>query len=109
MGNKEKAMNTISKFPVPITGEFELKIPRGSITLSVQEQGLGKLVMWIALGDPDNETVTRVFKIYGTGHLMAEKLPYLRHIETVQMKNELVWHIFEKTKELVPAWFPRGI
>lgn len=81
-------MRVIYKFKV--STEFEIEIPREAQALTVQPQG-SIPVMWVNL-DPDEEVVTRKFKVFGTGEEFS--YPALDYVGTFQMSG-LVWHLFE--------------
>jgi hypothetical protein len=55
----------IWKFPFVVADSFDVKMPERARILSVQLQG-DTPCMW-ALVDPEAETETRHFKVYGTG------------------------------------------
>ena len=83
---------------------WRLPIPKDSIVRHVGEQN-SQIYLWIEIDDDyllpkvdngclPNEDV-RIFYIFGTG----EYLPFhLNFIGTVQMKNNLVWHVYEETR-----------
>ncbi len=84
-------LSTIWKFPVPIADEFAVGIPRGAEILSFDIQA-GQPCIWAAV-DPEQEAVSRQFRIVGTGHDMpAEALAYIGTV----LDGGLVWHLFEK-------------
>lgn len=94
----------IYKYPLngPHTNITVFSGPIGEV-IHVGEQD-GELFVWIlhydTSGNPYNEFV---FKVFGTGHSIEEPTYFnsevsgtqQKHIGTVQMKNGLVWHIFE--------------
>lgn len=91
-------MKTIWKFPLDITGEQTVVIPKDAWFLSVGDQG-GRLTLW-AMVDPESEREERPIRIHGTGHPIpnTEQLGY---IGTVQMNGgALVWHVFKGRTEV---------
>lgn len=84
---------TIWKYPLTITGNQTLDMPKGAIILSAQIQ-FGLLYLW-AMVDPTQPHDERDIEIIGTGHEFAEAPR--KFIGTAQMAGgNLVWHIFEK-------------
>lgn len=77
----------IFKYPLKLTDEQSIEIPRNHKILSVQIQ-MGVLCLWAAV-EPEGDTVFRTFLIVGTGCDMPEE----GYIATVQ-DGTLVWHIF---------------
>ncbi len=80
----------IWKFPVPVMSDFKIQMPRGAEIISVQSQH-GDGVMW-AICDTSAEKQTRHFRVYGTGHSMAND--GIKYIGTYQ-QDVFVWHLFE--------------
>ena len=74
-----------------------LQIPAGGIPLHAGEQ-FGELYIWYALPKPDEMTYSRRIYVLGTGidnsHIQLGDVDRLRFLNTVQMSNELVWHVF---------------
>lgn len=91
-------MNTnysIWKYPLDITDNQTLKMPKGAKILSIQNQTHSPTI-W-ALVDTEAELETRYINCYGTGHYINEDLSKLNFIGTVQSNNNLlVFHFFEK-------------
>jgi hypothetical protein len=86
-------MNTIYKYTLSESVN-EIKMPQGSIPLTVQEQH-GNTQLW-ALVDPDKPTITRTFEIYGTGHEVKDH-QNLFYISTIQVAGgTLIFHVFER-------------
>jgi hypothetical protein len=79
-------METIYKYPLKLTGEQTIEMPRGAEILSVQDQG-GTICVW-ALVDTKSETKQYTFRIYG----MFERMIYA-HVGSVQ-QDGFVWHVF---------------
>ena len=80
----------IYKYPVPITDEFSLTMPRDAKILTLQLQQ-GMATMW-ALVDLSHAPETRRFRIFGTG--VPLDCVGLVYIGTFQA-NAFVWHLFE--------------
>jgi hypothetical protein len=89
-------METIYKYPLKLTGEQTIEMPRGAEILSVQDQG-GTICVW-ALVDTKSETKQYTFRIYGTGHELPEQCGMFErmiyaHVGSVQ-QDGFVWHVF---------------
>lgn len=83
----------ILKYTLQITDVQTLFLPLGATPLTVQMQH-GMPQLW-ALVDPASVvTEARLFRVYGTGHDIADALTML-YLATVQDANGFVWHIFE--------------
>ena len=86
-------MKTIWKFPLVVTQEQEINMPRGGEILTVQTQYNGPCV-W-AIVDPDQPVEPRRLRMFGTGHPFAIDAPH-RHIGTFQSHGgSLIFHVFE--------------
>jgi len=92
----------IYKYPVKITDEFEIEMPKGAHILDVQMQR-EDACLW-AMVDIEAEKETRCFRIIGTGNPIPEfsnwsRMKYRRgyeYIGTFQQHNgALVWHLLE--------------
>lgn len=81
-------MMTIYKYPFAIEDRFVLRMPAGTRILHVETQG-GTPCLW-ALVDTTHHEVGWVFRIYGTGHPIAEAGD---HVATFQ-QGPFVWHMF---------------
>lgn len=96
-------MKRIYKYKIEIQDWFQLEIPKGSQFLTAQLQR-DELQAWF-LVNCDNEQDFEdgksrerfMFYIFGTGHPFDER-PGLRYVETIQLTNGLVFHIFLKEK-----------
>ena len=90
----------IFKYRIPFQ-DVEVKIPlsEGCQVLHVGEQN-NEVFIWIAV-DPDQIwTCHKRFRIIGTGYeIKVDDYYQLKFIGTVQMKNGLVWHVFENVGE----------
>lgn len=87
-------MKTIWKFPLR-PGTTALNLPAGAEILHVGEQE-GGVNIW-ALLDPSHPDEERVFQIWGTGWQITVEPG--QHVGTVQMRDGLVWHVFEVSDE----------
>jgi len=86
-------MKRIYKYPVPLTDDFTLALPRNAQILTVQMQH-EKPQLW-ALVDPAVSNVERNFIVRGTGHPVDDE--GLEYINTFQLANgTLVFHLFEQ-------------
>lgn len=91
--------HTIWKFSLAIRdGPQEVAMPRRAIILDafIQDEKDGLIQFW-ALVNPNMLLEIRTFRIYGTGHPIAdEQVDQLAHIATVPMLDgRLIWHVFE--------------
>ena len=97
-GVKErKKMITIYKYNLMITGHQQIQLPIGADVLSAKEQN-GNLCIW-AMVDTDKSDIMLDVYIQGTGQ--PSTLPerhQIRFIDSVEMSNGLVWHIYVACK-----------
>ena len=85
-------MRTIYKYELSITDDIQtLNVPMAFNLLKFGEQD-GRLVFWADIR-PDNETQLKKFQVVGTGHEIGDYAALW--LDTVQMSNGLVWHIYE--------------
>lgn len=82
---------TIWKFPLAITDEQTVEMPRFANILRVDMQG-DQCCLW-ALVNPDNQKEGRTLQIYGTGHPIPERPGVYRG---TFMTRDLVFHVFER-------------
>ncbi len=87
---------TVWKFPLPITDHVSIPMPRGAKILHVEAQD-DQPHIW-ALVDSLAELVPRHFKVFGTGHPIDDEIHVGQHVGTLQLRNGLVWHVFETTE-----------
>ena len=100
-------MKTIYKYALNLDYQkigWRLPIPEDSIVRHVGEQS-GQICLWIEIDDDyllpkvDNNCLPnedeRIFYIFGTGEYLHL---HLNFIGTVQMKNGLVWHVYEENR-----------
>lgn len=79
----------IFKYPVQVTFEFTLVLPKGAEVIHVDKQD-GVPTMWI-LHDLDREAELRTFYVVGTGtHVPVDTT----HLGTWQ-DPPFVWHLFQ--------------
>ena len=89
-------MRTIWKYPLQVTDEQGVHMPRGAKAMLVGFQG-DELCMWVMV-DPMQLRETRTIRIYGTGH----NIPYsdranMDYVGTaIDPVNPFVWHVFIK-------------
>jgi hypothetical protein len=82
---------SVWKFPIPVTDFFEIMMPSGAVILSIQTQD-NEPKMW-CLCDVSQQKVKRFFRMAGTGHDI--ELEVMEFIDTFQLANGLVFHVFE--------------
>lgn len=84
----------IFKYPVRIRDKFEVELPQSAEILDVQLQ-FGEPMMW-ALVDPQEQKVTRRFRVIGTGHpIESDDLHRLHYVGTFQVAGgDMVFHLF---------------
>lgn len=88
-----------SVYKYTLTPNFEgmeiIKLPFGTKIIHADIQ-YGDVRIW-ALVDKNEKTIeTRIFRTYGTGQNIDEKLK-LKHIgSTIMNDGTLVWHVFEE-------------
>ncbi len=80
---------TIWKFPIEVTDEQHVNMPRGAKVLTVQFQA-GSITIW-ALVDPTASKVKRRVRVVGTGNPCD--VDRFDHIGSVQTPP-FVWHVF---------------
>lgn len=82
----------IYKHELEVTDAQTVRIPKGSVLLSVQDQG-DALCLWF-LCDITQEDAARYVYIVGTGN-PANGVEHSTYVGTVQMMDgRLVWHVF---------------
>lgn len=104
--------SVIWKFPLALHygDRHEVEMPHDAAVVHVGVQHGDQLALW-ALVDPDRPMVTRRFRIFGTGHEIAERVtaigrlalesPFppgtVGYVGTVMMfDGQYVWHVFEE-------------
>lgn len=89
-------MQTVYKYPLPTTDEFELNLPDGARILSVQVQAGTPYLR--ALVDPVSPLRLRYFRLAETGHPI-EDTTNLLFIDTFQLQGgRLIFHVFEQVE-----------
>jgi|SRR6476620_5842364 len=83
---------TIYKYQFRVTDRFMLTLPVGARILAVQVQQ-GIPCIWAQV-DPKADSVTRFFRVFGTGRLMESDVP-LQYLGTFQIQNTIVFHLYE--------------
>lgn len=83
----------VLKYQFPPKSEIVVPLPEGATILHVGEQD-GMITLW-AFADSTRTPEHRLFRIYGTGHAVAESAE--NHVATIQMRDGFVWHLFERT------------
>lgn len=87
---------TIHKYQLKVTDRQLLELPEGSRTLACKEQD-GNLCLWVYL-DTEEKLERLEILILGTGNPAPSDLKDTHFfIDTVQMSNGLVWHVFGTT------------
>lgn len=90
-------MITVHKYRIAlyeVSDTRNVSMPRGAELLHVGEQD-GQVDVWARV-DTEAEYVSRAFVLVGTGFELNAHAG--RHVGTVQMRDGLVWHVFEVTR-----------
>lgn len=88
-------MQSIWKYPVPITGEFTIMMPRGAVPIAVQIQH-GAPRLWARV-DTDAPLEQHAFRLVGTGHVTNNADLWGTYIGTFQLAPDaLVFHLFDE-------------
>lgn len=87
-------MQTIWKFPLELTDNPTVKMPRGARVLSAGVQD-DRLMLWAFIPDTKAKTEERGFYICGTGGFVPDAIGDHPFIGTVQM-GAFVWHVFDQ-------------
>lgn len=88
---------SIWKYQIDVKTNTLLKMPKGAIVLSVQNQH-ETICLWAQVDPNHSEIEERLFQVFGTGATLPEEEEFTKriHIDTVQMlKGSLVLHVFE--------------
>ena len=86
-------MKTIWKFRLTST-TICVSMPKGARVLCMQAQG-DVATLWAEV-DPEAKREDRYFRIYGTGHGIAEDESDREYVGTYQLHSgSLVFHVFE--------------
>lgn len=93
-------MKNIFKYPLQITDEQTVVMPKESIILSAQYQEKEDTIcLWAIVETPVLFRPQRNIVIIGTGNPIHKNLDTLALIGTAQMPNGLVFHVFEELSE----------
>ena len=86
---------TIWKYELETTDELRIEMPIGAEILTVQNQ-MGVPCLW-ALVNPEAKTEMRLFRIYGTGHIVNKSIIVRKnYIGSYQLQGGcLIFHVFE--------------
>lgn len=92
-------MKTIYKYPLQVTPDLQpIQMPDESVILSIQMQNNIPCI-WALIDNSSLRYVTREFKIIGTaGEVDIDNDFYVGTV--IHSTGKLVWHIFEKQREL---------
>ena len=86
---------TIWKYEFEIADEVKISMPLGAEILSVGTQRRGFICVW-ALLDPNASTITRLFRVFGTGHPFDVVMYKFWGTVTEDYNGvPAAWHIFE--------------
>lgn len=88
-------MKRIFKYPFMVDDEVTILMPKDARILSAYSQGGDYFLCVWALVNPDNEVVSRLLHIRGTGH-PADGLDEKPFLGTVHLfDGNLVYHVFD--------------
>ena len=87
-------MKTIYKYHIPVKDYVELKDLPFTLQWLRAKEDSGNLYVW-ALVNKDSAKYDYHIRVIGTGNPITEDTGNWRFIDTVKMRNGLVWHIFE--------------
>ena len=96
--NEAMITKQIWKFQLPVSDIANIEMPKGAQILKVDTQ-YDIPYIW-ALVDPSHEIETKVFEIFGTGHLITYPVGSVRnYIGTFMVEHgTYVFHVFERIK-----------
>lgn len=88
-------MRTIWKFPLKVTDQQGILVPKGAVPLRVDRIDTshfrGEVFMWMEIDPEEEEKVFQLVTIHGTGHNLAEDRG--RYLNTFFIDN-LVFHVY---------------
>ncbi|MGL5912788.1 MAG: DUF7352 domain-containing protein [Bacteroidales bacterium] len=88
-------MKTIYKYPIEVTNEQTIKLPKGAKILTIQTQRETPCI-WAMIDKTEQETEEVELRVHGTGHDVPDS-ETLRYIGTFQLHGgSLVFHTFRK-------------
>jgi len=92
-------MKAIFKYKISFEDINNISMPKGSEVLTVQiDEKTNSPCIWALVDTDVQETVVRLFALYGTGHPLMEHSDQ-KYIGTFQYQNgDFVGHIFELTE-----------
>jgi hypothetical protein len=100
-------MKYIWKYKLKVDSVVAVKIPKGSIILSVNAQ-YNEIVVYVLVQDLEfnSETTTVTFRIIGTGHAIDDDIDIDYHfLGTVSLDDGLfMFHIFMEKSEFVEVY-----
>jgi len=85
-------LSVVWKFPMPISGCYQIQIPSTHRIIHVGTDPQGDAALW-AVVDPLSPTITKVFRIFETGHAHPTEW-FEKHVGSF-VKWPYVWHMFE--------------
>jgi len=85
-------MRTIHKYELSIIDDIQEFNLTNSYSINHFGEQDGKLMMWADIRTESVDHLTKI-QVIGTGHDIGEYRA--SHLQTVQMSNGLVWHIYE--------------
>lgn len=86
-------MKIIYKYPIVITQDQTVLVPRGAKFLSVMDQN-GALCLWFEV-ETVNPVEARAIEVHGTGNPINDTCGKRIHIGSV-IQGPCVWHVFER-------------
>lgn len=92
-------MNTIWKFPLVITDQNEIEMPKGAELLTVQLQH-GEPQLWASV-DPSAPKVRRRIMVHGTGHQVDVFNVYLATFQIAG--GDLIFHVFDSGESMASS------
>jgi hypothetical protein len=93
---KHYIMYAIHKFPIKTIGVTEILLSDDHEVLHVGEQD-GQVMMWVKVRTSVGADLDHYkFRIIGTGEQFKPDEKNMHYIGTVQMKEGLVWHVFQE-------------
>lgn len=94
----------------PVVWKFELRawtifqdVPKGAEILSAGAQGLGEHIVVWARCDPNAPKVSRALFAHPTGTPIGTAMRDAAFVGTVQLRDDLVFHVFDGGEEAVDA------
>jgi len=90
-----KTVSAVWKYEIPVEGEIEIVMPKGSKILSFQVQR-EKPCIWALVNPEEKLKQSYRFILVGTGHLIGSAIDsIIEYIGTVQMYHgDLILHLF---------------